>query len=101
MHQGNRVSKLLLFVDERYKNTIFLSTPQRNRFLISGFNILDAYLPLPPIGVFGFFVSLRIEMQLEMDLMAGVSCRVAGEKPGGIFCPSKKIVFLCIRINAL
>lgn len=101
MHQGNRVSKLLLFVDERYKNTIFLSTPQRNRFLISGFNILDAYFPLPPIGVFGFFVSLRIEMQLEMDLMAGISCRVAGEKPGGIFCPSKKIVFLCIRINAL
>lgn len=59
------------------------------------------YFPLPPIGVFGFFVSLRIEMQLEMDLMAGISCRVAGEKPGGIFCPSKKIVFLCIRINAL
>lgn len=40
-------------------------------------------------------------MQLEMDLMAEISCRVAGEKPGGIFCPSKKIVFLCIRINAL
>lgn len=40
-------------------------------------------------------------MQLEMDLMAGISYRVAGEKPGGIFCPSKKIVFLCIRINAL